>query len=391
MGFHQNTVHVVDPRVPLPSFPFYVDTAHAINEAHFVQNGERVLIRMDEIDGDAHGVYILLNRDGSRAGIFPYERLWIESIIGVGDGFLFSAHTAELDRFFPNLANTNSTALVYVPTINGIDPNTISVLHIGIQGTTAKLVWALDLDHANRAMPNATFWAQIDLSNVALPSLPPASPTTSSGGSPSSGGFTTDNLVVGGQARVTLEGANLNVRLSPTTSATSVGRLTALTTVDVIGGPQNADGFVWWQITDGIMTGWSAAGSNGEIWLEVYTGQLPPPQLAPPPSDLRLPAPSLISPTDGTTYFHATLVVGGVVLPPLFEWASVAGASSYMLELETCVPSCTPLVAFYTPEITYAIDITQYGVGTFRWRVIALDADNVTGHSGEWRHFDYSH
>ncbi len=391
MGFHRNTVHVVDPRVPLPSFPFYVDTGYIIEEAHFIQNGERVLIRVSEIDGDASGVYVMLNRDGSRADIFPYERLWIERIFGVGEGFVFSAHTAELDRFLPNLVGIDSTALVFVPTVGGFDTSTIDVLHVGIQGTTAKLVWALDLDRANRALPDAALWAQAQPTALgAPPSLPPVPPPSSSGGSTSSGGLTTDNLVVGGQARVTLEGANLNVRSNPTTSANSIGRLPALTPVDVIGGSQIADGFVWWQITDGIITGWSAAGLNGEIWLEVYTGQLPPPQLPPPPSDSRLPAPSLISPTDGNTYFHFTLVSGGVILPPLFEWESVAGASSYILELEACTPSCVPLIAFYTSATAYAIDITQYSFGAFRWRVIALDANSTTGIPSVWNSFTYS-
>jgi hypothetical protein len=40
-------------------------------------------------------------------------------------------------------------------------------------------------------------------------------------------------------------------------------------TLEVIGGPQDADGYVWWQLrtADG-QEGWSAAGSDEDVFLE---------------------------------------------------------------------------------------------------------------------------
>lgn len=65
-------------------------------------------------------------------------------------------------------------------------------------------------------------------------------------------------LAVGGTASVTQDG--LNLRASATTNSDVVTTLAAGQTLTIIGGPQDADGYTWWQIQlDDGTQGWVAA------------------------------------------------------------------------------------------------------------------------------------
>ena len=70
-------------------------------------------------------------------------------------------------------------------------------------------------------------------------------------------------LAVGDRARVVTQGgARLTVRKAPGQSSSVVTRVNAGTTLDIVGGPRNADGFRWWQVRGNGVTGWAA-----ENWL----------------------------------------------------------------------------------------------------------------------------
>jgi hypothetical protein len=70
------------------------------------------------------------------------------------------------------------------------------------------------------------------------------------------------NLVAGGNALVLIEVGDLNVRNQPGTGFNSaiIAVLTSGTTVEVLEGPIEADGFTWWRVrgqaTDGLVEGW---------------------------------------------------------------------------------------------------------------------------------------
>ncbi|RMG70976.1 MAG: hypothetical protein D6711_16270 [Chloroflexi bacterium] len=364
MGFHQNSVQVALPNsVP---FPFYVDENNNIDSAYFIQNGERILLQVTQIDGDSYGALTIIERDGVYAGLLPYENLWIDKIIGVGDGFIFSAATTELERFFPTLRGVNSTAVVYVPTTTQIQGNIGQVIFTGISGTTARLVWAQDL--VNRPLPNTAAWRP-----VGIVSPNPPSNNVSVGMS--------DQLMIGGMARVTLEGDGLNLRTSPSINAPAVTQLNALDILNVIGGPQTADGFVWWQVSDGNVSGWAAGGDLSELWLEVYTGgTLPPPMTS---TDY----PALTSPQDGDAIYAFQVSFNGQPLPLLFQWQAVPNALEYVLEFEQCdatTGTCTPIMAFYTPLTEYSVNLFDFGYGLYRWRVVVTG-----GGASEWRYFTF--
>ena len=346
-GFHNNSVQGAG--LPLP---FYVDEINTLDEAYFIQNGERVLLQVTQLDGDSYGALIVIERSGAQVELLPYENMTVDSVFDVGDGFIFSAQTAELARFFPALNGANSTAVVYVPTANS---NPDQVIFAGLSGTSARVVWAQDIIARN--LPNSITWGQV-------------------GNPPSSTGMT-DQLSVGGMARVTLAGDGLNMRSSPSVGASVITQLNALDIFDVMDGPIIADGFVWWQLSNGSITGWAAAGDATELWLEVYTGGTFPTPIS---SGV-----TLLSPQDGNDFYAFQVSFNGQPLPPVFEWQAVTGATEYVLEFENCTgESCIPIMAFYTPQNSYSVNLFDFGFGDYRWRVVVSGGD-----VSEWRYFSF--
>ena len=74
---------------------------------------------------------------------------------------------------------------------------------------------------------------------------------------------------IGGYVRVAAP-LGLRMRQSPNTGADPVDLLDAGVVLEVIGGPQQAEGFTWWQLrkSDDGLEGWSAAGSDEDVFLE---------------------------------------------------------------------------------------------------------------------------
>ncbi len=79
-------------------------------------------------------------------------------------------------------------------------------------------------------------------------------------------------LEVGGRGRVTFtSGLPVRIRATPGLGGAFVANMAEGTEFDVIGGPECADGFVWWQVrTPTGITGWSAEGDPGEYYLEPW-------------------------------------------------------------------------------------------------------------------------
>jgi uncharacterized protein YraI len=76
-------------------------------------------------------------------------------------------------------------------------------------------------------------------------------------------------LTVGGQGRVT-PGAPNKIRSVPTLAGAQIGNIPGEGIFSVIGGPQCADGFLWWQVNYQGVTGWTANGDGTEYWVEPY-------------------------------------------------------------------------------------------------------------------------
>lgn len=75
-------------------------------------------------------------------------------------------------------------------------------------------------------------------------------------------------LRTGAQGRVRADGLPVNVRAQATTASQRVTQLNPDETFAVIGGPECAQNYVWWQVRAGDVTGWIAEGANGVYWIE---------------------------------------------------------------------------------------------------------------------------
>ena len=63
------------------------------------------------------------------------------------------------------------------------------------------------------------------------------------------------------------------VRSAPGTSASILGLIQPGQVVDILDGPQCAQGYVWWKVRlpEGSLTGWTAEGNNTSYWLQPCT------------------------------------------------------------------------------------------------------------------------
>ncbi len=76
-------------------------------------------------------------------------------------------------------------------------------------------------------------------------------------------------LTVGRQGRIT-PGVPNKVRSAPGTGAAQIGNIPGEGVFQVIGGPQCADGYRWWQVDYQGLVGWTASGTTAEYWVEPY-------------------------------------------------------------------------------------------------------------------------
>jgi hypothetical protein len=75
-------------------------------------------------------------------------------------------------------------------------------------------------------------------------------------------------LKVGDIAYVNKENdAEQRVRKDPTTKAEIIGTIRPGAAMTIIGGPTCADGWVWWNVHNADLTGWSAEGDKDVYWL----------------------------------------------------------------------------------------------------------------------------
>ncbi len=74
-------------------------------------------------------------------------------------------------------------------------------------------------------------------------------------------------MVIGEQGRVLPGGAN-RVRSAPTTSGTQVVLMEGGSVFEVVGGPECADGYRWWQVSYNGQQGWTVEGDDTDYFLE---------------------------------------------------------------------------------------------------------------------------
>src|SRR5439155_11697259 len=93
-------------------------------------------------------------------------------------------------------------------------------------------------------------------------SLSDASASSSTVPTAAAQGSSCNSLRVGCDALVANTGTWLNVRGAPSINAVEVGRLKDVTTLSIVGGPSQSDGYTWWQINSTDTAGWGAEGEK---------------------------------------------------------------------------------------------------------------------------------
>lgn len=74
-------------------------------------------------------------------------------------------------------------------------------------------------------------------------------------------------IFVGGTVVVTADGNNLNARQQATTTAGVVAVYQTGESIDVIGGPFENEGYIWWQVQTQFGPAWVAEGTSTEDWI----------------------------------------------------------------------------------------------------------------------------
>jgi uncharacterized protein YraI len=80
-------------------------------------------------------------------------------------------------------------------------------------------------------------------------------------------GAPTPHMLLGLTGYMTLGPSN-NLRTQPSLSASVVGQMPGGSMFTVLAGPTCADGYNWWQVNYGGLTGWTAEGLTNEYWVE---------------------------------------------------------------------------------------------------------------------------
>lgn len=119
-------------------------------------------------------------------------------------------------------------------------------------------LWQQVLYDGNQAPPIA------QLPAAAAPEANPVAPSI-----PVCEGALPPRLTVGQPGRVT-PGEPNKLRSAPSVNAEQIGNIPGEAVFSVLGGPQCADGYYWWQVSYNGQTGWTANGSGSEYWVEPY-------------------------------------------------------------------------------------------------------------------------
>ncbi|GAB5492953.1 MAG: hypothetical protein Phog2KO_31680 [Phototrophicaceae bacterium] len=225
-------------------FPIFSDATLSFENVWFVQAGERVLAQayLDEI----RDVWVLIERDGNEVRRYPVAG---RDVTNTPDGFIYTTPVEA------------QTAVVTVNTRSETAGDTL-----WLQPGQWRILWA----GSNQVNDSFVDWVQLaqsiedptgiaDQYSTPTP-LPPYPPFRR----------------IGQEIQVfVLEEGFLNLRDAPTVNSNILTLLESGARGTIIGGPVEADGFIWWEVSMSSRTGWLVESLDESIALI-------PPQLIPP-------------------------------------------------------------------------------------------------------------
>ncbi len=215
-----------------------LDGNYAHSQPTWAAGGDQILFRA--ATSSEQGEWALRILDG-REPFYVMPEAY-QQVTGVPDGFLAMTTVTEggADVFY-HTTQDNGVVIYTVPPRNG-EPTFLWSLPAGYTFYTAEEVEVVD-----------------DVVSTSVP-----------GGVVNCTGTIPSAVTVGDAARVTFtDGSPLNVRIQPDTSADIVDVLPEGSEFEIIGGPQCADGYTWWQVElPGATLAWAAEGDSDTYFIE---------------------------------------------------------------------------------------------------------------------------
>ena len=318
---------------------------------------------------------VLVGRDGVELGALPGTET-ASDWYGLRDGLVMA------------LNGPDGMTLYRVPLADGLpaDVNSYIPLTTLPVGTTVQWVDS-DMREGVRLVEHVK-WALVDgvaFDPLVVSGVSPLVEAQQSAQIVDEESVSAEGLFVGGWALTFAdEGDQLNVRAGAGTSFDTLTRVNTDVRVQLIEGPVEADGYIWWRVK-------FPTGSDGWLVQEVDDIQTLIPTAGPPtatPSPTPTNTPTGLPPT-------ATLVPAATQLPPLFlneisnygggqvmfSWGAVPDANNYLLEVLYCntAGECSEGFSDRTvrTEFSATFSINNPSL-TIRWRVIARDAAGAT-------------
>lgn len=344
------------------------DAGDSLGRPRFVDDGRLVAVA-------EAGQVVLLGRDGVEIGALPGSETALDWY-GLQSGMVMA------------LNGTSGVDLVRVPLTDGA-PSSASDYERFVQLPSGTVVQWVDSDmRAGVRAIEYTRWAALDGASFDSLVVSGVSPLvealqagTAAGDDPDTP-TTTDGLFVGGWAETfSDEGDQLNVRSAPGTDSEVVTRVDSGVRVNLLEGPVEADGLVWWRVLFPTgRDGWVAQAVDG---VQTLVAAAPPPTPTPTATPTQTPSPLPPTPAPEATPRPEVILneivnnsTGSSTVGVVFSWSGYPGASSYLIEVQYCyvVTNCTPGFTNNTVRTTFnaTFNINNPTL-TIRWRVTALD------------------
>jgi hypothetical protein len=218
---------------------FYTDGEVGLQSPRFIQNGELVLFRTYTLNPNLlSSEWRVIGRDGALIGSMP-RGFEADSVYGTSNGFLYTVDSGD---------ENGSTTLYAVNTREGVDAG--RRVWMSSAGTKVNIAW-VEIPPQPDAIPYLP-WAN-------LPPMISPMPTANPMGS----------IVIGGGVVVTVAGNNLRLRNGAGTGFDVLGTMSQGTFLNVLEGPVEADGYIWWRVrTPDGLEGWAVEFSGSDRWLD---------------------------------------------------------------------------------------------------------------------------
>lgn len=226
---YTNALHIYRPEIASRA-PFFATMTYDLLEADFVENGQKVVVRAEDMLSSEER-YLLINRAGVSQAlpqINPIDDVIMASPYGfvymIDNETPFLLHLDTRDSSFPQ------GAIWQAPRGSRFVPVWASSLPQSDYDPWGQLAPPIQVEEAVVVLPDSSVLAQ------SVATITPIGST---------GGFITVNSVAVIQ---TTGGDRLNMRDAPSLTGTIIARIDAGTRVVITDGPVAQDGFTWWEI-----------------------------------------------------------------------------------------------------------------------------------------------